>query len=103
MAAAGREPRFFGAHSLRIGGATAALAAGIPPAVIRLCGRWNSDLWEIYTRISREAAADVTSVIGSTPFHDLERGFHSDEFEMLPEEVGAAPQFLPEELEPDDM
>ena len=99
MAAMGEDPSLFGAHSLRIGGATAALTAGIHPSIIRLCGRWNSDLWEIYARISREAAARVTSLIGSTPFTDIERGFHSDELEMLPEEMGELPEFGEDELE----
>jgi hypothetical protein len=35
MRAAGRDPALFGGHSLRIGGATAALAAGVPPNLIR--------------------------------------------------------------------
>ena len=39
MQAAGFDPARYGAHSLRIGGATAALAAGVPPAQIRLMGR----------------------------------------------------------------
>jgi hypothetical protein len=74
MEAAGRDPRRFGAHSLRIGGATAALAAGVQPQLIRLMGRWSSDIYEIYCRISRQSEASVTSLIGSTPFEDLERG-----------------------------
>ena len=52
MAAAGRDPGMFGAHSLRIGGATAALAAGVSPQLIRLMGRWSSDIYEIYCRMS---------------------------------------------------
>ena len=99
MQALGEDPALFGAHSLRIGGATAALTAGIHPSIIRLCGRWNSDLWEIYARVSREAASRVTTAIGSTPFHDLERGFHSDELEVLPEEMEAMPQFEEHEYE----
>ena len=35
----GLAPRLFGAHSLRIGGASAAFAAGIEPSAIRLAGR----------------------------------------------------------------
>ena len=62
------------AHSLRIGGATAALAASMSPATIRAAGRWSSDIYEIYCRISRQSAASVTSLISSTPFEDLERG-----------------------------
>ena len=41
MAAVGLDPRRYGAHSLRIGGATAALAAGVPPQLIRLLGWWS--------------------------------------------------------------
>ena len=44
MQAAGRNPARFGAHSLRIGAATAALAAGVSPQLIRLMGRWSSDV-----------------------------------------------------------
>ena len=93
----GEDPARFGAHSLRIGGASAALAAGVPPALIRICGRWSSDVWELYARLSREAAANMTSLIGSTAFNDLERGFHSEELEMLPSEMGVAADFTAEE------
>lgn len=78
MASVGCDPRRFGAHSLRIGGATAALAAGVDPAVIRCMGRWSSDVYEIYMRLSREAAARVSTVVASTGFHDMERGFQTD-------------------------
>ena len=88
MALLGLDPARFGAHSLRIGGATAAAAAGVPPSVIRMCGRWNSDVFEIYTRITHQAAARMTCTIGSTAFEDLERGeFHSEELELLPSEM----------------
>jgi hypothetical protein len=39
MQSLGLDPRKFGAHSLRIGGATAALSAGLSPAAIRAAGR----------------------------------------------------------------
>ena len=78
MASVGCDPRRFGAHSVRIGGATAALAAGIDPAVIRCMGRWSSDVYEIYMRLSREAAARVSTIVASTEFHDLERGFQTE-------------------------
>lgn len=89
----GEDPARFGAHSLRIGGATAALAANIDPSTIRMCGRWNSDIYEIYARATRESTAHVTSLIGSTPFSDLERGFHSEELELLPDELTISPDF----------
>ena len=73
MGLLGLDSRRFGAHSLRIGGATAAMAAGVPAAAIRIAGRWASDIYEIYTRCSRQAAARLAMVIGSTSFEDLER------------------------------
>eukprot|EP00966_Prymnesium_polylepis_P025047 577689-Prymnesium_polylepis.1 len=87
MARLGRDPARFGAHSLRIGGATAALAAGVHPSVIRITGRWMSEVWMIYARLSKQAALQVSAVVGSTPFEDLERGeFVSEELELLPDE-----------------
>ena len=94
MKALGLDPSKFGGHSLRIGGATAAHAAGVSPATLRLLGRWNSDIYEIYTRLTGEAAAGFACLIGSTKFEDLERGeFHDEEFELLPEEMAGAPEF----------
>ena len=56
--------------------------------MIRVCGRWSSDIFEIYTRLTQQAAAHMTGVIGSTAFNDLERGeFHHEELEMLPREL----------------
>jgi hypothetical protein len=40
----------FALHSLRIGGATALLKAGCPPAVIQALGRWSSEIYRLYTR-----------------------------------------------------
>ena len=40
-----------------------------------------------------EAASRVTTAIGSTAFHDLERGFRSEELEILPEEMDTMPEF----------
>ena len=53
MEAAGRNPAVYGGHSLRIGGATAAHAANIPPSLIRLMGRWSSDIYR-YTAACHE-------------------------------------------------
>lgn len=98
MRAIGCDPKLFGAHSLRIGGASAALAANIHPATIRVMGRWASDIYEIYTRLSFQASIVATQLIGSTPFHDIERAFHSEELELLPSELLAAPVFDDDEL-----
>ena len=88
MSSLGLDSRHFGAHSLRIGGATAAFAAGIEPSAIRIAGRWSSDVYEIYVRLSKQGAARLGSTIGSTAFEDLERGaFVSEELELLPHEL----------------
>ena len=83
MAAIGLDWQRFGAHSLRIGGATAALAAGLTPAAIRAAGRWSSDVYAIYCRVSRQSAAQVGSLIGSTAFEDLERGVQFVDEELM--------------------
>ena len=48
--AIGLAPGEVTGHSGRIGGATDHFAQDTPPAVLQICGRWDSDLWQIYTR-----------------------------------------------------
>jgi len=100
MTAVGCDAAFFGAHSLRIGGATAALAAGVDPSVIRAMGRWASDVFEIYTRLTREAAARFTTLVGSTAFHDVER-VQSEALDDLVD-VGALPLPLDVDMDEDE-
>jgi hypothetical protein len=73
----------YGAHSLRIGGATAGLAAGVSELALRTAGRWSSDCYKLYARANRQAAARLSLVIGSTEFDDLEREQFIDEELML--------------------
>ena len=88
MRAAGKDERRYGAHSLRIGGATAALAAGVPPQLIRMMGRWSSDVYEIYCRMSVQAALNVGKAICSADVSpSSDRAFHEEHLELLPEEV----------------
>ena len=82
----GHDPARFGAHSLRIGGATSALAGGVSPQLIRLMGRWASDCYEIYLRLTRQSAAHMSVVVGSTSFTDTERGFATEDLEPLLDE-----------------
>ena len=88
MAAAGRDPAVYGGHSLRIGGATAAHAANIPPSLIRLMGRWSSDIYEIYCRLSLESALAVGQAIASAQVTPTAEAFYDENLEMLPSEVG---------------
>jgi hypothetical protein len=102
MALLGLDARRFGAHSLRIGGASAALAAGLSPAAIRAAGRWASDVYELYCRCSRQSAALMASVIGSTSYDDLERGveFADEELLLTPDELpyGTVQDFVEDDL-----
>ena len=55
------------------------------PSLIRLMGRWSSDVYELYCRMTRRASGRLGVMIGSTPFQDLEAGgFLSEELEQLP-------------------
>ena len=51
-------------HSLRIGGCTAAAAAGIPMEIIRVIGGWFSDAMLSYIRASAAPALSVTRRMG---------------------------------------
>jgi len=79
MQSVGEDPAVYGSHSLRIGGASAALAAGVPPETIRILGRWDSSVYEIYCRLSRQSASRVGAVVASTPFQDFEGEFEDEE------------------------
>ena len=94
MLAAGLDQTRFGAHSLRIGGATAALAAGVSPQVIRMLGRWSSDVYLIYCRMSLQAALGVSEALCSAVVTPLAPAFHEEHLELLPSEVNDISQFF---------
>ena len=102
MASIGLDPARFGAHSLRIGGATAALAAGLSPAAIRAAGRWASDVYMLYTRCNMQASQRLATVIGSTAFEDLQRGVHfaDEELLLVPDEmpIGGVGEFVEDDM-----
>ena len=89
MQAAGRDPDRYGAHSLRIGAATAALASGVPPQLIRLMGRWSSDVYEIYCRMSLQSALRVGVTITSAAGVQPTTRFEQEHLELLPSELAA--------------
>ena len=41
-------PSNYASHSFKIGAATTAAAAGLPPAVIKTLGHWKSNAYETY-------------------------------------------------------
>ena len=45
-------------HSFRIGGATAASSQGIPDTIIQIMGRWTSDCFKKYIRVSDQELCD---------------------------------------------
>ena len=80
MESLGLPPLLYGGHSLRIGGASAALAANVSEATIRAMGRWDSDVYEMYLRASTVGARRAGTVIASTAFEDFEGMFDHEEF-----------------------
>jgi len=72
VAAIGLDPALYGAHSLRIGGATALFAAGADPIHIRTMGRWSSDCYRLYVRSCFEQTLAWTAKIGSQSVHDVQ-------------------------------
>ena len=56
----GLPPKRFGTHSLRIGGATALLHAGVPVEIIKRWGRWVSDSFQRYLWDANEDAKGLS-------------------------------------------
>ena len=65
-------------HSFRIGGATALFAAGVTAEEIQAMGRWFSDVYCIYCRLSKKQLLNLSSRMRnpkSTQFLDGQAGF----------------------------
>jgi hypothetical protein len=58
--------RIASSHWLRVGGASAALAMGVAPDMIKLLGRWDSMVYSQYCRMSREAAMQLSGRVASS-------------------------------------
>ena len=56
----------YGTHSNRIGGATRILQCGGSASLVKLAGKWSSDTWKIYSRLTSTVmygvAADMANV-----------------------------------------
>ena len=75
MASIGEDASQFGAHSYRIGGATALFAAGADPTVIRTMGRWSSDIYRLYVRACFSQTIEWSKRAGSQHVHDVAQEF----------------------------
>ena len=56
LQSAGLNISQFSGHSLHIGAATSAAAAGVPDHLIETLGRWRSEAYHLYIRTPRESA-----------------------------------------------
>ena len=79
VSAEGGDPTLYGAHSLRIGGATAALAAGVPALVIKAMGRWGSDVYEVYAQLSDAAARSFGSRVANVDYDEVDGAYYSED------------------------
>ena len=62
----GEVPEHFGTHSLRIGGATLAMACpGSSEYTVRMMGYWAGDSIRLYTRPTRDAIIDLAKTMMS--------------------------------------
>ena len=64
LQSAGFDMTRFSGHSLRIGAATSAAAAGIPDHLIKTLGRWRSEAYQLYVRTPRDSLLGVARMIG---------------------------------------
>ena len=53
-------------HSFRIGGASAALSAGASDALIRIMGRWSSDCYNRYIRLTDNSVVNFNEAMSSS-------------------------------------
>ena len=69
----GENPKDFGAHSTRIGGASDLAGTGrASQLLLQAKGRWASDIGRIYARMTRKALVAVSDLMYACKGRDLE-------------------------------
>ena len=58
-------------HSFRIGGASALAAAGVPDAQIQIIGRWNSNCFTKYIRLSKSRTIQFANTMSNSAVDDV--------------------------------
>jgi hypothetical protein len=75
MSAIGRDASLYGAHSLRIGGATALAWLKAPGEHIQAAGRWHSDAYLRYLRDTKDLALSYLARVASADTDDFEADY----------------------------
>ena len=75
LAAVGRDASLYGAHSLRIGGATAMAWLQAPTDVTMAAGRWRSDAYLRYLRDRRSEVMRYAEGVAGADTDDFESDF----------------------------
>ena len=65
LSQAGMSPSDYASHSFRIGAATMAAAAGLPPYLIKTLGRWNSNAYMSYVRCPQSIIATTSQQLST--------------------------------------
>ena len=87
MAGIGLDGSVYGAHSLRIGGATALSALRAGAATIQRMGRWRSDAYLRYLRDQRPEVMGFATAVAGADVDDFEADFVAvDDFEFYEED-----------------
>ena len=88
-------------HSFRIAGATLLFALGVTAEEIKTMGRWFSDCYRLYTRLTKERLLELSTKMGeatTTQFANGSRGFFGTLLDMEPvEKAGEGPAAETEE------
>ena len=61
LSSASMEVKGYSGHSFRIGAATTAAAKGIEDSIIKMLGRWESSVYQLYLRTPRDTLAAVSA------------------------------------------